>query len=298
MLDLIQRFNELARVVSGTARTLSFLSPVSATAWAAMARSGHAPATQLTGNGQSYADTVGLSDILQGGSPIRKPTPGNPYSPLVELLSHAAVDPCNTVINDLIHSQLTNFPHLARQASMITGELHDNVPSHASGIGFSMAQYYPSRNELEICVADMGRGMLSNVKTIDSSITDHREAVRWCVQEGHTTARNADEWAQHLPEDAMQNPYNASIETRHNENSHAGLGLWKLAEIIRATGGSLCIWSGDARWQIHAGHEDLVRVPFWQGVIAGLRLPVAQNSGDEGELALQALEELAQRLEL
>lgn len=298
MLDLMHRFAELEGLVTGDALPLSFLSPLTASGWAALARINRHPRSRLSGDAGSYADTVGLLDVAGGGAARRQPMPGNSYSPLVELISHAAVEPCNAVINNLIRSQLGDFPSLAGQACMVTGELHDNVPSHASGAGFSMAQYYPSSSELELCVADCGRGMLRNVKHLKPQIVSHGAAIAWCVEEGHTTAREQDEWAQHFPEDAMENPYGEAVETRHTDNHHVGLGLWKLAQISRATRGSLGIWSGDARWQIHNDSETLVAAPFWQGVVIALRLPVATAIYNEGQLLLGELEKLAHRLEL
>lgn len=95
-----------------------------------------------------------------------------------------------------------------------------------------------------------------------------------------------------------ENPYGDGVDTRGNDNHHVGLGSWKLAEICRATNGSLGVWSGDARWQIHAGKAETVAAPVWQGVVAGLRLPVAAAVDDDGEYRLQALENLAARLRL
>lgn len=144
---------------------------------------------RVVGNAESYAETIGLLDLLAGNTLRRRPKEGASYSPLVELTSHAEVDPSNRVINELIHGQLYEFPHLAAQASIITGELHDNVPSHAMGAGFSMAQYYGQDRMLEVCVADAGRGMLANVRTVAPTASTDGEAIQWCLGEGHTTAK-------------------------------------------------------------------------------------------------------------
>jgi hypothetical protein len=151
---------------------------------------------------------------------------------------------------------------------------------------------------LEVCVADVGRGMLANVQTVETTLSTHSEAIQWCLGEGHTTAKPSDEWAQHIPEDAPQNPYGSEVETHHTRNHHAGLGLWKLAQIVRATGGALGIWSGDARWQLQDGREDLVPAPFWRGMIVALRLPVADAVDSGGQYSVAQLEDLARRLDL
>lgn len=298
MLTLSERLQEIDRILSGEQRSLSFLTPATATCWAASVRGGQAPPTQLTGDAVTYAETIGLDTVINGGNPELRPIVGRTYSPLVQLINLEDVDSCNAVINELIRNQLQEYPGLTGQACQIAGELHYNVPAHARGVGFSMAQYFSSIGMLELAVTDCGQGILRNVRRVVPEITDHASAIDWCMREGHTTAIQDDDWMQRIPEDAMQNPYGDAVGTQHTTNHHAGLGLWKLERLISAVGGELALWSGDARLRIEGAVRRIEPALNWSGVLVFLRLPIAAEAGYEGQLQLDELEELAQRLDI
>jgi hypothetical protein len=299
MLTLRERLQEIDRLLLGQQRSLSFLAPATAACLAAARRSGAEVNVRFTGHAESYAHTVGLDAILAGGPPPRIPVTGRSYSPLVELDSHASIEGCNAVINELVEGQLTDYPALADQAAQIIGELHDNVPSHAGGVGFSMAQLYSVEGFLELAVVDCGRGMLSNVRRRVGSIGDHAAAIEWCLEKGHTSVLPPDEWAQRLPDDAMSSPYGETVATRTSDNHHAGLGLWKLNQIVTAARGEFVVWSGDARVLTDVSGASREGALFWRGVAIILRLPLASapRNGDQ-PAQLHELEALAKRLSL
>lgn len=298
MLSSREQLDEIEKVLRGNKRTASFISPLFATCWASLLRSGQAQNIELRGKAETYADTIGLLSVQSGSNIARQPVAGRTYSSLVELHSPAEVDLANAAINELICLQLENYPNVAGQACQIVGELHDNVPAHAGGTGFSMAQFYPSAGLLEIAVSDNGRGMLRNVQRVDDQIMDHQTAIEWCMSEGHTSAAEPDDWAQWIPEDSLQNPYQDNVQTRSSHNHHAGLGLWKLEQIVKATEGTLLVWSGDACLLIEGGQRRFETTETWNGVAIALRLPIAKDAALDGQSRLQELEALAQRLNL
>ena len=121
------------------------------------------------------------------------------------------------------------FGVVADQLAKVVGELHDNVASHASGLGFSCAQAYndAGAKRIEFALADRGRGMLRNVRELFPEVESHPEAIAWCLKRGNTTARNeSDPWAQRLPDDAMVSPFPGNTRPESREDHHIGEGLW------------------------------------------------------------------------
>ena len=116
-----------------------------------------------------------------------------------------------------------------------------------AGWGTLQFRRIPIRS-IEFAIADRGRGMLRNVQKVSPSIQTHSDAIKWCLYPGNTTAHNKSSWDQRLPEDYIINPYPTSVATSTCENHHMGLGLSKLADLVRDYGGSLWILSGNSHF--------------------------------------------------
>ena len=163
------------------------------------------------------------------------------------------MDCCNRIIADLLHNTLGGDDNegFINAVTKVVGELHDNVPSHAAGTGFSAAVYCTDDScRLEFAIADCGCGMLHNV-VAPPSVADHRQAIEWCLKRGNTTARHVDDpWAQRLPADSIGSPYGPSVSTFSSENHHIGEGLFCLTELVRMADGQLWIWTGNAQLTI------------------------------------------------
>ncbi len=233
---------------------------------------------------QSYADHCGLTAALSGqySFPIRSGLQGSTYTKLTRLATHAEVDRCNEIVNDLIFEQLLHFGTVAARIASVIGELHDNVASHAKGLGFSCAQTYnfDDGRRLEFAIVDSGCGMLRNVQTINPTESSHAQAIEWCLKRGNTTARSSyDPWAQRLPEDAVVSPFPMQTSVRHSEDHHIGEGLWKLAELVRGLDGKLWVASGDGQMLVQSGHEKcgLSRIN-WTGVAIEVELTIAADN--------------------
>lgn len=287
---------DLHHLLRGGTAHVDFITPLFAVGGAALRTRGPL-SVLLSDRARSYASTIGLDDALVGREPQRPPERGRSYSALARLDSAAAVERCSEVIDDFVYEQLAAHERLARGIARVVGELHDNVASHARGVGFSAAQRFGTN--IEIAVADAGRGMLSNVRRKVPAVSTHEEALAWCLQRGNTTADAVDEMAQWLPDDAACNPYPPTVKTvaERHANHHMGEGLWQLQELVRTVRGSLLLWTGDARIWVDGDGEKRERAPDWQGLIIEMTLPVAGGAGETGEWTVSdELEALAKRL--
>jgi len=255
---------------------------------------------------QAYSLTCGLRAVIEGRYQMPSLTglQGLTYTRLTRLASPHEVDACNAVINDLFHEQFgKNGEEFIRLLSKVVGELHDNVASHARGVGFSIAQRYrrAGGDVIQFAIVDCGIGMLRNVKKVEPSVTTDERAIDWCLQRGNTTAvSEVDDWAQRLPEDSLFSPYPETVRTVAGENHHQGLGLWHLREIVRAAGGSFWVASGAGQCRYLVGAAGLSYAfvePRWQGVAIEVELPVPQVSL-AATARRAALEGLAERLGL
>jgi hypothetical protein len=249
---------QLVRAVSSDALSMQveWLSPIivamlaAAVAGDVRARERVRERISLSPEQQAYSLTCGLQAIIEGRyeTPSVTGLQGLTYTRLTRLASPHEVDACNAVINNLFYEQLgKNGEEFIRLLSKVVGELHDNVASHARGVGFSSAQRYrrAGGDVIQFAIVDCGIGMLRNVKRVAPSVTTDERAIDWCLQRGNTTAvSDGDDWAQRLPEDSLFSPYPETVRTIAGENHHQGLGLWHLREIVRAAGGSFWVASG------------------------------------------------------
>lgn len=225
-----------------------------------------------------YAERSGLSDALAGnfaalGSP-RGGNQGVTWSALTTLWHHAEIEACNQTINDLLFAQLSGMPAGAMNSlARVVGELHDNIASHASGRGFSAAQFYPANHghppRLELSVADAGQGFLRNVKRVHPTIRDHADAIRWCLKKGNTAALQNDS---PTPSTDWNDPYAETEGVSGQRDHHMGWGLWLLSELVRSTHGELWIWSGDASYTISHDGSEVISPAYlpWSGVVINL----------------------------
>jgi hypothetical protein len=291
--------------------TIDFVSPVVSAVLAARATIDRrlGPQVQFTPRCESYAATNGLKDVLSGNNvPIGNVggMHGRSYSRLTKLSTHAEVNGCNKVIADLLYEQFDHSAanRLASSVVSVVVELHDNVASHASGMGFSAAQVYSSAagRRIEFAVADSGCGMLRNVKRKLPRTESDEQAIKWCLVRGHTTARGRDDWAQRLPEDCLFSPLPPGMPSYTDENHHRGEGLAILTELIRRVGGEMWIWSGDSEVSLDQEGRMSYRIADdirWQGVATEFELDIDRVQAALGESHVEEwLERLAGRLGL
>lgn len=293
-----QERGQITALLAGARVQASFAKPLLVASVAALAARDRDAAQRLVlvGGATSYARTIGFEDALAGREPSRRPEKGRSYSALARLEHAEAVEQASEVINEFIYDALADHQALATRIARVVGELHDNVASHAKGVGFSAAQLFDDR--VEIAIADAGVGMLRNVQRVRSDLRNDLDAVRWCLEKGNTTAVEVHDLAQWLPEDATGSPFPSGIATTRErvQNHHIGEGLWQLGELVRATRGALLVWSGTAQVLRSEVEETSDSSRPWQGVAIGLNLPLASDVPGEETWSKADLEDLARRL--
>lgn len=124
-------------------------------------------------------------------------------------------------------------------------------------------------------MADSGIGFLREVHNAGLHIETDRQAIEWCIQEGHSTkkVRPVSEWAQRVPPDVIGNPLRGIEQTRVGDNHHMGLGLHKLVHLVREFRGFLWLASGSAALVLAPGREPgYIDLEYpWQGVAIACR---------------------------
>lgn len=226
----------------------------------------------------TYASLLGLSKSLWNNDLYTKnrTNSGIKYSPLGRIDSAEAVDSASSTINSCIGTFLgqLDVPRASISSfANVIGELHDNVWSHGQFTGFSCAQLWKDArsqsNYIEFAVADQGLGLLREIKRTGKlpEIQSHEDAIKWCIQEGHSTKKlQDDDWAQSMPCDMMFNPL-GSIKIKTKENNHQGLGLHKLVETVNTFSGDLDLITGDSHLSIRENQMVYKKLQCqWDGV--------------------------------
>lgn len=219
----------------------------------------------------SYADNIGLSFALSGQMDLNQRSGalhGKTYSPLTSLWCHAQVESCNSIINDVIRTQIhhSELAPLVARLCKVVGELHDNVASHARGRGFSAAQIYKQTSgsrRVEFAIADSGCGLLRNARRVAPEVTNDYEAIDWAIRKGTTSAKR------------QQRTYEFWDDPYEYENHHMGLGLWELDQLVTIAGGQLWVASGAGQRFASRGEWRPERPSIdWPGLAIEFELPL------------------------
>ncbi len=210
---------------------------------------------------------------------------GATYSMLEHLDNPETTDTATSAINGCIRNSIgRDLPKpFVDMFCDVVGDLHENVWAHGRASGFSIAQRWkesprnPPSNEynIEFALADSGKGFLSEVQSVGLPIKTDREAIEWCIQEGHSTKKiqPTSDWAQRMPPDLIGNPLLGIEQTRVSENHHMGLGLAKLVRLVREFRGFLWLASGNSVLKLAPGSEPAyIDTKYsWQGVAMACR---------------------------
>lgn len=307
------RIHSLASEHPGLRPQIDFVTPAVATIVAArsIVDDNFRESVDLAPECQSYAATIGLDEVLKGtfnpaGQIGRRH--GRSYSRLTRLSLHAEVDGCNEVISDVLHEQLVagdSASQLFVQSVVkVVGELHDNVASHAHGVGYSAVQVYEPDGERRIlfAVADSGCGMLKNASRVSASISSDEDAIKWCLVKGNTSAHQRDGWEQRLPDDCQFSPLPTGVRAFSDENHHAGQGLYELSQLVKLANGGLWIWSGNSSFIRSKNGAERFKTAEdlrWQGVAIEFELSVdTLRTAIGNRVGSAKLESLAKRLGL
>lgn len=314
---LIDTINYLSRYWSADNNTLTFpdgfLTPGALVVLTAFAKSKNLAqdCLSLSSATSGYVSAIGLSKALCGVDDYEygRRKEGRNYSTLEHLSNPEATDSATSRINSCIRSFVGNLlpAEFVAKLCEVVGDLHENVWAHGRASGFSMAQKwpvswtFPRDHYLEFALADSGLGFLSEMRRVGMSVHSHREAIEWCIQEGHSTKKLKPEaaWVQRIPEDVINNPLRGVEQTRVTDNYHMGLGLFKLTQLIKGFRGQLWLASGDTALILEPGRENtyIMLNHEWQGVAIACRFKASQikRAGTE-ESADKDIEQIMQVL--
>lgn len=127
-------------------------------------------------------------------------------------------------------------------------ELTTNIFDHSqSDTGWILAQWYPKKRYLDLCIIDRGRGLAATYKEeLGLTLTDN-EAIRKAL---------------------------AGVSTKKEKERGYGVRTSKNV-VCKALGGSFTLISGSAAYLVEQHNEQMVRLPEfnWPGVIISYRFP-------------------------
>jgi len=127
-------------------------------------------------------------------------------------------------------------------------ELTTNIFDHSqSDTGWILAQWYPNKKFLDLCIVDRGRGLAATYQEeLGLTLTDD-EAIRNALQ---------------------------GVSTKKERERGYGVRTSKNV-VCKALGGSFTLISGSAAYLVEQHSEKMVRLPqfSWPGVIIGYRIP-------------------------
>lgn len=132
-------------------------------------------------------------------------------------------------VSEMLEYHLEISEGLIGSLKMSMLEATQNVSQHSGGTEYYVCSWlYPEEDQLRICIADMGKGILESLKTTAKfmHLTDHNEAINLATQEGITS-----------------------------KPKPAGLGLHHIKGFLEVNEGQMCIISGRGKvsWEFDRG---------------------------------------------
>lgn len=149
---------------------------------------------------------------------------------------------------ELLIQTVGNIPGTQTAIRYPISELVTNIFEHSkSDTGWILAQLYPNKNYLDLCIVDQGRGLATAYKEELGLTLTSEEAIRKAIK-GDSTK--------------MDKERGYGVRTSKNV-------------VCKAMGGSFVLVSGDAALLATNQKEQIVRMPQfeWQGTIIGYRIP-------------------------
>ena len=179
------------------------------------------------------------------------------YLPIISFASGKNMDDkeaVSSVVENILIRQLNIRPNVAMGLKYMVEETLDNITEHSeSERGYIIAQAYPRKGYLDICMADNGVTLLgSYMKLADNEIVSDLEAIK---------AANRGISSKNLPE---------------AENRGYGIQTSKRM-LVEGLGGQYLMISGSCIYVKSPGHDNVISVPDglrWNGTVVALRIPV------------------------
>lgn len=179
------------------------------------------------------------------------------YIPIISFAAGKNMDDkeaISSVVENILIRQLNIRPNVAMGLKYMVEETLDNITEHSeSERGYIIAQAYPRKGYLDICMADNGVTLLgSYMKLADNEIVSDLEAIK---------AANRGISSKNLPE---------------AENRGYGIQTSKRM-LVEGLGGQYLMISGNCIYVKSPGHDNVYSVPDglrWNGTVVALRIPI------------------------
>lgn len=167
-------------------------------------------------------------------------------------------------VSEILDYHLKISKELKWSLRLSMSEATQNVVQHSGGTEYYVCSWlYPEEDQLRICIADMGKGILESLKTSQKfmHLTDHNEAINLATQEGITS-----------------------------KSKHAGLGLHHIKGFLEVNEGKMCIISGRGKvsWEFDRGEITNQSMDHY---FAGTILNLVINTSKEHSYHLASEEE-------
>lgn len=180
-------------------------------------------------------------------------TANKSYSPIATIRSRSGLDAISRQTTDVM---LKNFSKLSNSdrkdlrdyLQYLFIELMNNIADHAYSHvgGFTMAQYFGTKQKIQFVAADRGKGFLANIKLKFNDITTEEEAIYCALEKGITS----------------------TPQKMYGHEKNAGFGLYAIVEILKMTGGEFVIISNDTLLRYESGiYEIKILENPWKGVV-------------------------------
>lgn len=214
----------------------------------------------LTSPGLIYAERMGLFEHLQIAFP--KPvTDHEGAGRFVELTHIATQDALSKLCTDV--GAVLRVPHLIEFVQYVLVEMVRNTLEHARADAFVCAQYYEKDKRVTIGVADCGIGIKRSLEP-SHGFSDDSSAIFAAMRPG----------------------VSGTVRVAYSAPDNAGLGLFYVRGVAKASARSFVLLSGQAAYKQHAdrgsaiplpnpeyeAHDMLTSFPKWQGTVVGINI--------------------------
>lgn len=137
---------------------------------------------------------------------------------------------------------------LAKEVRRSLCEVFSNVFRHAKSPigGVALGQLYPNMRNFQICICDLGVGIVRRVQNAGHGLESPLHAIRWALKPGNSTWQG---------------------------NEPPGLGLHLLREFVKVNGGVFRIYANSGVYSEVAGSPQEYELPIeFPGTLVELRL--------------------------
>lgn len=117
---------------------------------------------------------------------------GETYTPIQKVSQRGEIEGLTKKIVSTIVSQLNKEDELQKDLkdclNYVISELLNNIADHSGSYGWAMAQYYPTKQIVEVAVIDVGCGFLHRLSSKFQNIDTEIKAIDEAVKKGVTAS--------------------------------------------------------------------------------------------------------------